>query len=254
MSNPNDVPPQQQPGAESPPASNVPPAGSEPPQVNPQVPPGYQAPPPGYQAPGPQGYQPPPQGYQPPGPQGYQPPGPRGYQAPGPQGQPAPAGGIRFEMPTDRPRNFSDAMPQGGFSGMFSVTAMPTELKVSYWIWLIGGLLGLLGGIIGLFGSFVLFAFAPALGLVVLLLVLVALVLAAAQIILAMKMKEGREWARFALTIVAGISLVLAIIGASAAEGRGGGNLPSFVISLAATVLMWLPNSQAWFAGHRGRT
>ena len=156
-------------------------------------------------------------------------------------------------MPSDRPRSFNDALPAGGLSGMFKMTPMPTELKVSYWIWLIGGLLGLLGGVIGLFGSFVLIAFAPAIGLLVLVLVLVALTLAIAQIILAMKMKEGREWARLALTIVAGISLVLAIISASFADGRGGGNLPGFIISLVATVLMWLPNAQAWFVAHRGR-
>ena len=116
-------------------------------------------------------------------------------------------------------------MPSGGLAGMFTVTWLPIELKVAYWIWLIGGLLGLLGGVIGLFGSFVLLAVAPGLGFVVLLLVLVALALAAAQVILAMKMKEGREWARFALTIVAGISLLLAILNANAAEGRGGGQL-----------------------------
>ena len=29
--------------------------------------------------------------------------------------------------------------------------------------------------------------------------------------------------------------------------------LPGFIISLVATVLMWLPNPQAWFAAHRGR-
>ena len=156
-------------------------------------------------------------------------------------------------MPTDRPRNFGDALPAGGLSGMFKVAAMPTELKVSYWIWLIGGLLGLLGGIIGLFGSFVLVAFAPAIGLLVLLLVIVALALATAQIILAMKMKEGREWARFALTILVGISLVLALISSGVADGRAGGNLPGFLISLVATVLMWLPNAQAWFVANRGR-
>lgn len=136
---------------------------------------------------------------------------------------------------------------------MFKVAAMPTELKVSYWIWLIGGLLGLLGGIIGLFGSFVLIAFAPPIGLLVLLLVIVALALATAQIVLAMKMKEGREWARFALTILVGVSLVLTIISAGVADGRGGGSLPGFLISLVATVLMWLPNAQAWFVANRGR-
>ncbi|MCU1531446.1 MAG: hypothetical protein JWO49_1017 [Arthrobacter sp.] len=262
MSNPRDVPP----GDLPPRASNVPPTGSEPPQVNPQVPEGHQPPPQGYrpapqgysQAPGQTGYQAP--GYQPPGAPGSQPPGPSGYQASGYQapghqapGQPASPGGMRFGMPADRPRNFNEVMPQGGFSGMFRVPGMPTELKVSYWIWLIGGLLGLLGGIFGLFGSLVLLTMAPGLGLVVLLLVLVALALAAAQVILAMKMKEGREWARFALTVVAGISLALTIINAGAADGRGGGNWPSFLISLAATVLMWLPNSQAWFAEHRSR-
>ena len=223
MSNPSDVPPQQ-PGAQPPVSGSVPPAG--PPQLpaNPPPPHGYQAPPPGYQAPPPE------------------------Y-----QGQPASAGGFRFEMPTDRPRNFGDALPAGGLSGIFKVAAMPTELKVSYWIWLIGGLLGLLGGVIGLFGSFVLVAFAPAIGLLVLLLVIVALALATAQIILAMKMKEGREWARFALTILAGISLVLALISSGIADGRAGGNLPGFLISLVATVLMWLPNAQAWFAANRGR-
>jgi hypothetical protein len=245
MSNPSDVPPPQQPGAVPPQANNVPPAGSAPSQPNPPVPEGYQTPPQGYQPSGQPGYGQAPQGYQTP---------PPGYQAPGQPAQAAQAGGFRFEMPSDRPRNFNEVLPQGGFSGMFTVTGMPTELKVSYWIWLIGGLLGLLGGVIGLFGSFVLFAILPGLGIVVLLLVLVALVLAAAQVILAMKMKEGREWARFALTIVAGISLVLAIINASAADGRGGGNWPSFIVSLAATVLMWLPSSQAWFAGLRGRT
>ena len=223
MSNPSDVPPQQ-PGAQPPVSGSVPPAG--PPQLpaNPPPPHGYQAPPPGYQAPPPE------------------------Y-----QGQPASAGGFRFEMPTDRPRNFGDALPAGGLSGIFKVAAMPTELKVSYWIWLIGGLLGLLGGVIGLFGSFVLVAFAPAIGLLVLLLVIVALALATAQIILAMKMKEGREWARFALTILAGISLLLALVSSGIADGRAGGGLPGFLISLVATVLMWLPNAQAWFAANRGR-
>ncbi|WP_426979203.1 hypothetical protein ACQCSU_07945 [Pseudarthrobacter sp. O4] len=226
MSNPNEVPPPQQPGAQPPPPSNVPPTSSEPPLASPPAAQGYQ----------------PPQPYQPPGLQPYQPPQ-----------QPASPGGFRFEMPTDRPRNFNDVMPRGGFSSMFSVTGMPTELKVSYWVWLIGGLLGLLGGVVGLFGSFVLLAVVPGIGIVVLLLVLVALALAAAQIILAMKMKEGREWARFALTIVAGVSLLLAIISASAADGRNGSSWPGFIISLAATVLMWLPNSQAWFASLRGR-
>lgn len=176
---------------------------------------------------------------------------PAGHQTP-PPGYRAPFG-SRFPMPADRPRSFSDALPVGGLSGMFKVTVMPTQLKVSYWIWIIGGLLGLLDGVIRFFGSFVLIAFAPPLGLVVLVLALSALALATAQIVLAMKMKEGPEWARLGLTIVAGISLLLALVNAGVAQGRGGGSVSGFLISLVAAVLMWLPKPQAWFAARRGR-
>lgn len=254
MSDPNEVPPPP-PGAQPPrpgsvpPAGNVPAGGSERPPAGPPASGGF---PPQQGQYGPPGYQPPQQGQY--GPPGYQPPGyaeapPGGYPQPGQPGSP---GKFRFQVPADRPRNFNEIMPRGGFSGMFSVASMPTELKVSYWIWLIGGLLGLLGGVIGLFGSFVLLAVAPAIGFVVLLLVLVALALSGAQIILAMNMKEGREWARFALTILVGISLLLTVVSSAAAEGRSG-SWPGFAISLVATVLMWLPNSQAWFESLRGR-
>ena len=103
-----------------------------------------------------------------------------------------------------------------------------------------------------MFASLALFTVAPAAAMLVLILVLVALAIAVAQIVLALKMKEGKEWARLALTVVAGISLVLAVLGGSMGEGIGN-NWLGFLISAAATVLMWLPNSQAWFSAVKGR-
>lgn len=173
---------------------------------------------------------------------------------PFPRQQQPPAGGNRFAlgMPADRPRKFSEVLPRGGFSGLLDVTGLPTELKVSYWIWVVGGLLGLLGGVIGLFGVLVLFAIIPGVATLVFLLVLVALAVAAAEIVLALKLKEGKEWARLALTIVAGVSLLLAIMSSSFRPGQNG-NWLGFLLSLVATVLMWVPNSQNWFAAARGR-
>ncbi|MFC9350291.1 hypothetical protein [Arthrobacter sp. NPDC057013] len=175
-----------------------------------------------------------------------------GQPFPGQQQPPAGGGRFAFEMPADRPRNFGEVLPRGGFSGLLDVTALPTELKVSYWIWVVGGLLGLLGGVIGLFGVLVLFAIIPGVAILVFLLVLVALALAAAEIVLALNLKEGKEWARLALTIAAGVSLLLAIVSSGFRSGQGG-NWLGFLLSLVATVLMWVPNSQNWFAAARGR-
>jgi hypothetical protein len=160
--------------------------------------------------------------------------------------------GVPFQMPTDRPPNFNDVLRRGGLTGMFSVAGLPIELKISYWIWLIGGMLGVLGSFFGLLATLALFTVAPGLAALLLLLVLVALALAAAQIVLALRMKAGKEWARLALTIVAAVSLVLALIGGSVGGGIGN-NWVGFLISAVATVLMWLPNPQAWFTAAKGR-
>ena len=146
--------------------------------------------------------------------------------------------------------NFDSTRPRNGFAGMFSVAGLPTELKVSFWIWFVGGILGLLGGLLGMLASLVLFAAAPGAAALVLLLMLLAAAVGAAQIVFALKMKEGRQWARLALTVLTGVTLVLALVNLAMRVGQGG-NWAGFLISLAATVLLWLPNSQAWF-GARG--
>jgi glucose-6-phosphate-specific signal transduction histidine kinase len=146
--------------------------------------------------------------------------------------------------------NFEDARARTGFSAMFSVTGLPTELKASFWIWFLGGILGLLGGLLGMLASLTLFAAAPGAAFGVLLLMLLAAAVGTAQVILALQMKEGKQWARLALTVLTAVTLVLALANLAMGVGQGG-NWAGFLVSLAATVLLWLPRSQAWFAAAR---
>lgn len=149
--------------------------------------------------------------------------------------------------------NFEDARPRTGFSAMFSVAGLPTELKVSFWIWFVGGILGLLGGLLGVLASLTLFAAAPGAALGVLLLMLLAAAVGTSQIIFALRMKAGRQWARLALTILTAVTLVLALANLAMRMGQGG-NWAGFLISLVAAVLLWLPRSQAWFAAAGSRS
>ncbi|MBT1001291.1 hypothetical protein KIH31_01635 [Paenarthrobacter sp. DKR-5] len=126
---------------------------------------------------------------------------------------------------------------------MFRASALPTELRISYYIWLLGGLLSVVVSVLFLVGTLLVStavaeagqgaALALAFGSLA-----ASLVLAAAQILFALRMKEGYEWARIALTVVAALSLVAAVVFQ---------NWLSFLVSAVATVLMWLPNAQAWF-------
>lgn len=65
-----------------------------------------------------------------------------------------------------------------------------------------------------------------------------------------MKMKEGRE----GLAGADDCRGRIAAFGGHQFQFRGGqgGNWLGFLISLVATVLMWVPNSQSWFAAARG--
>lgn len=142
---------------------------------------------------------------------------------------------------------------------MFKTQGLPTELKVSYFIWVISGLLGLLFGLLfallALFSIIAMLGFAPGTAFLSLIIIVLTLAVFPIQVILAMKMKEGKEWARLALTIVAGISLLLTIFSTASAGGYGmglGGNWFGFLVSAVAVVLMWLPNSQLWFKAVKG--
>jgi hypothetical protein len=233
MSTPNEYPGPEQSGSQPPVGGS----GSQP-ENAPQNPnPGYQAPPPGYQQPS---YQAPPPGYQ------QQP-----YQQPYQQQPQAPAGDSSFKMPADWPKDMKGVMPANGFAGLFNTGQLPQLLKVSYIIWLVTAGIWLLFTVIGFIFSLIalgaqdnsLFgitipgsgAAMRAGGVKGIIVSIIALALIAAVLVCIMKLKEGMQWARMALSVIAVLSIVLAFL--------GGG---SGVLGIVATVLMWLPESSAW--------
>jgi hypothetical protein len=181
-------------------------------------------PPPGYQAPG---YQAPP---------GYQQPG---HQQPPPSQQ---SGDFKFEMPKDMPKSMNDVMPVGGFAGLFKMDGLPQMMKVSYILWLVTAGLGIIFGVLSFLGSLLLLGsgIGNARGLVA---TLISLALMVAVVICAMKLKEGMQWARWALSATVVVSFLLLFLG-----GGGVG-----LLGVVAAVFMWLPDSTAWL-NSRSRT
>lgn len=238
QSNPN-VAPTPKPGYQGGPA--------QPPPAN--LPPGYQ-PPADYQP-----YQQP--GYQPSSEQQYQPyqqyQQPKQPTSPGQSssqsgGQPGGRSGneFKFEMPKDMPHSVKEVLPAGGFAGIFKMAGLPQLLKISYIMWLVAAgiwaLISLallvtslvaLGSANDPFGFGAAVRAAGARGIVV---ALISFALTAAIVLCAMKLKEGLQWARMTLSALALLSIVMMFFG-------GGGGL----LAVVAAVLMWLPESTAWF-------
>lgn len=209
--NPHSGQPEQVPGQQP---NNPPPGYGQPGQ---QTPPGYSQPPPGYQQPG---QQTPSSGQQPPS-----------------SGQ---HGDFNFELPKDMPRSVNDVMPVGGFSGIFNISGLPQLLKISYIIWLVTAGLGI---ILNVFGSLTgLILIGTGSGMRIFLSSLISLALMVAVVVLAMKLKEGLQWARLALSVVVIATLILLPLGGS---GTG-------LLGIVAAVLMWLPESSAWLTGRAG--
>lgn len=224
MSTPNEIPNPEQGGGQ--PGSQPPPGyGSQPAPQAPHYPnPGYQNP--GSQQPGYQGGPPPPPVYQQPG---YQQP-PPGHQQPG--------GDFKFEMPRDLPTSMQDVMPAGGLSGIFKTGGLPQLLKISYIMWLVTAAIWLFFTFFSFIGSLIALGFSSYRGDGVrgMFTSIISAVLIVAVVICAMKLKEGKQWARLALTAIVVVGFFMMFAG-----GTGGG-----LLGVVAAVLMWLPESTAW--------
>lgn len=154
-------------------------------------------------------------------------------------------------MPTDWPHGMSDVMPAGGFGSVFKLGPLPQLLKISYIIWLVTAGIWLLVAVISFFGSLFLLGASDTTifgitiegtgaalrrsGVQGIITSIISVVLVAALLMCVMKLKEGKSWARMALTAIAVLSIVLVFFG----QGSG-------LLGVVATILMWLPESSAW--------
>ena len=235
MSTPNETPRPEQ-GAGQPATPPPPGYGSQPDSPLPGQPP---APPPGYEQPAPPSYQG--QPHQQPGYQ-QQPPPYQGQQPPLYPGQPGyqqqPADDFSVRMPQDLPKSFQDVLPVDGLGGIFRADGLPQLLKVSYFLWLATAGLWLFFTFFGFIGSLFMLGSRHWRGEAIMGIItsFVAVALIAAVVVCAMKLKEGRQWARMALSAIVLIGFVLMALGSN------GGSL----LGVAAAVLMWLPESTAW--------
>jgi putative Mn2+ efflux pump MntP len=143
-----------------------------------------------------------------------------------------------------------------------SPQAAPTEIIVSFWCYLVAAVVGLVGGLL-LLGSrqaiedslrtantqagrytdaqihqLATIAIAVTVG--------IAIVFAALYVLFAFKLKEGKNWARIVLTVLAALALISLLLGRS--------SLLSFVGEVAAVVgavLSYLPKSNAYIAASK---
>ncbi|WP_461164672.1 hypothetical protein [Arthrobacter sp. R4-81] len=218
MTNPSDAPQPEQPGSQ-PSDGNVPPTPY-------QQPPSYQTP---------QGQQPP-QGY-PAGnyqtPDGYQAPGQPGYGAPAGAANNAPPAGLGYAAPA---RNTLALDFNNIKERVTNTQGVPQQLVISYWLWIGAAVLGVVASLVATVGAAGGFA---GVGLIF------SLIWAAVYIFIAIRLKEGARWARLVLTILGGLS-VLAL---PFTLFTGGLSLIGTAVTIAAAVMMWLPQSQQHFKG-----
>jgi predicted secreted protein len=142
-------------------------------------------------------------------------------------------------------------------------TAPPQPVIVSYWLYLVGAVLGLVGAIVLLVvlpstiaassdatskalqgqstdGVDVSSAVAGITIGTTVLSVVVTLVFSVLTIVFARKYRQGKNWARVVLAVFAGLQL----FGIAGAFGVGALH---FLVVIAALVLSFLPSSNAWF-------
>ncbi|MDQ0709897.1 hypothetical protein QFZ52_002549 [Arthrobacter woluwensis] len=124
------------------------------------------------------------------------------------------------------------------------VSGVPQQLAYSYWLWVAGAVLGVLLSIINVFlltatyGSYAGIAIGASVGGIIW-----SIIWAAVVIFIAVRLKEGSRWARIVLSILGGLAVIGLIVGLVGLSITAIGS----AVTVAAAVLMWLPESQKHF-------
>jgi hypothetical protein len=113
---------------------------------------------------------------------------------------------------------------------------VPQQLVISYWLWVGAAVLGVVASLVTMVGAAGGFA---GVGLIF------SLIFAALYIFIAIRLKEGARWARLVLSILGGLSLLALPL----TLFTGGLSLIGTAATVAAAVMMWLPQSQEHFKG-----
>lgn len=175
--------------------------------------------------------------------------------------------GYQVRMPSSWPSSVRAGLPsfRGGIGSIFQTAHMPMDARIGYWIWLIGSALTIIGwffsmaailigilfnpvilmatGMMSLFGDIrwgvILFYVAT---------MILQLILLVLQLFLTLKIREGADWARLALTAITVLSIIYAgILTAADLESGGAGTVVVAILSLALIAFFWLPQANAWF-------
>ncbi|MFJ3958377.1 hypothetical protein [Arthrobacter sp. NPDC090010] len=153
-----------------------------------------------------------------------------------------PPAGLGYAAP---PRNaFGFEMSNLG-RRLTDVSGVPQQLSYSYWLWLAGAVLGIVFSIISVFmisasyGSYGGVMAGAAVGGIVW-----GIIWAAVVAFIAIRLKEGSRWARIVLSILGALAVIGLLVNLIAFNL----SVISSAASVAAAVLMWLPESRKFFA------
>lgn len=175
--------------------------------------------------------------------------------------------GYRLRMPASWPTSVRSALPsfRGGIGSIVRTAHMPMDARIGYWIWLVG----CVGAVIGWFFSVAVILFGIVFNPLTLIAtgmmsfwgdlrwgvilfyfatMTVSLLMLLLQLALTLKIREGAEWARLALTALTVLSVVyLIILTAAGLESGGAGTVAVSLISLVLIAFFWMPMANAWF-------